>query len=275
VITADDFGLAEEVNEAVEFAHRKGVLSAASLMVTGPAAAHALALARRMPNLRLGLHLVLVEGDPALPHGEIAALTGRDGKLRSDMTAGSFRLALDPGARRQLHKEMAAQFAAFRQTGKPLDHVSAHKHYHLHPLIARELFVLGPQFGMRSVRVPVEPVGVLSRAEEPRSAPLADFAGSWARLLKRRARRAGYRTADAVFGLRWSGRMNARRLRALVENAPDGLVEIYMHPATADDFPGHAPGYRYTDELAALVEPSVIDAVKSTGRRPAGYADVA
>jgi predicted glycoside hydrolase/deacetylase ChbG (UPF0249 family) len=34
--TADDFGLTQSVNEAVERAHRAGKLHAASLMVAGP-----------------------------------------------------------------------------------------------------------------------------------------------------------------------------------------------------------------------------------------------
>ena len=49
IITADDFGMSREVNEAVEEAHRKGVLTAASLVVTGDAAADAVERARRMP----------------------------------------------------------------------------------------------------------------------------------------------------------------------------------------------------------------------------------
>ena len=35
IVTADDFGVAEAVNEAVEQAHRHGILTAASLMVAG------------------------------------------------------------------------------------------------------------------------------------------------------------------------------------------------------------------------------------------------
>lgn len=62
VITADDFGLAAEVNDAIELAHKQGVLSAASLIVAGPASVHAVALAWRMPGLRVGLYIVLVDG---------------------------------------------------------------------------------------------------------------------------------------------------------------------------------------------------------------------
>ena len=57
IFTADDFGLSDGVNEAVERAHTDGVLTHASLMVAGPAAADAVARARRLPGLRVGLHL--------------------------------------------------------------------------------------------------------------------------------------------------------------------------------------------------------------------------
>ena len=43
IVTADDYGLHEAVNEAVERGYREGVLRAASLMVAAPAAADAAA----------------------------------------------------------------------------------------------------------------------------------------------------------------------------------------------------------------------------------------
>ena len=63
--------------------------------------------------------------------------------------------------------------------------------------------------------------------------------------------------------------MNREHMLAAIEKAPDGLVEVYAHPATADRFPGSARGYRYRDELAALVDPEVIAAVKRSRRRTA------
>src|SRR6185437_10224955 len=66
VITADDFGLSHEVNEAIVRAHKDGILTAASLMVSGAGAQEAVAIARKMPSLRVGLHLVLIEGRPTL-----------------------------------------------------------------------------------------------------------------------------------------------------------------------------------------------------------------
>jgi hypothetical protein len=79
---------------------------------------------------------------------------------------------------------------------------------------------------------------------------------------------------DAVFGLAWSGAMTAARVAALLDNLPDGTSEIYTHPATSDAFAGHAPGYRYTDELAALTSGEAIAAAKRSGAMRGGFVDV-
>jgi hopanoid biosynthesis associated protein HpnK len=274
VLTADDFGLAEEVNEAVELAHRKGVLSAASLMVAGPAARHAVRLARRMPRLRIGLHLVLVDGTPALPPAELAELVDAQGALRDDLIGVALRLVLRPRARQQIAREMAAQFAAFRETGLILDHVNAHRHFHVHPVIAALLFSLGRENRMKAIRAPLEPVEPLTHVEPTSLNWSQRLMDPWAKRLRERAHRAGLRTADATFGIRWSGQMTARRLSGLIRHLPGGLVEIYFHPATTDAFAGSAPGYRYTDELAALVDPEVTENVKRSPFSLGGYLDV-
>ena len=84
LLTADDFGLSEGVNEAVERAYRDGVLGAASLMVAGPAAADAVRRARALPGLRVGLHLVVIEGAAVLPRMRITDLVGERGWFPSD-----------------------------------------------------------------------------------------------------------------------------------------------------------------------------------------------
>jgi hopanoid biosynthesis associated protein HpnK len=261
------------VNEAVALAHRQGVLSAASLMVAGPAAAQAIAIAKRLPGLRVGLHLVLVDGPASLAPEQIPGLAGADGALRGDMIPLAFALALRPAARRQLRAEIEAQFAAFARTGLALDHVNGHKHFHLHPLIARAFLPIGLDYGMAALRVPSEPYSVLAQAE-PGSRPALSMLAPWVRRLAARARAAGLTVPDQVFGLRWSGRMTKARLLSLLRRLPPGLTEIYMHPASRDAFTGAAPGYGYSDELAALLDPEVRQAAAQSGRRLGGYADM-
>lgn len=272
VLTADDFGIAPEVNEAVELACRRGPLRAASLMVAGPAAGAAIALARRLPGLRVGLHLALLEDLPLLPAAEIPALVDRHGRLRRDMVRLALELVLRPAVRRQLRREIAAQFQAFRRTGLQLDHVNAHRHYHLNPVVAAAVLEIGAEHGMRALRVPLEPPAVLAAAE-PGFRPAAAPEGVWAAWLRRRARRAGLAVPDAVFGLRWSGALTAGRLAGLLRHLPPGLCEIYLHPATADGFPGQGPGYRGTAELQALLDPRLQAALARAGRPVGGYAD--
>jgi hopanoid biosynthesis associated protein HpnK len=254
VITADDFGASISVNNAVERAHRHGILTAASLMVTGEATEDAVARARSMPGLGVGLHIVLVEGRPALPPRDVPDLVDGMGHFRTDMVRAAFAMAFLPDVRRQLFAEVEAQFALFAATGLPLDHVNAHKHFHLHPVIASAILAAGHRHGMKAVRAPVEPNWLL-RLIEPSNPPRRDLAEPWARLMRWRLRRVGLSVPDQVFGLAWSGAMNTPRLRAIIEHLPQGLSEIYLHPATRDDWLGHAPGYAYAEELAALTDP--------------------
>jgi chitin disaccharide deacetylase len=273
IVTADDFGAAREVNEAVEHAHRNGVLTAASLMVAAHAAADAVARARTMTTLRVGLHIVLVEGRPVLPAASIPDLVDASGYFRTDMVRAGVGMFLRPVVRRQLAQEIAAQFEAFRATGLALDHVNTHKHFHLHPTIASTILKIGAGYGMRAMRVPQEPRAVLAKAEPGARIGRADVTSPFTRLLRRRLRASGLCVPDAVFGLAWSGRMNAVRLCGLIAHLPEGLSEIYLHPASRGGFEGAAPGYRYEEELLALTDNGVIAQTRDARLRLGGFAD--
>ena len=242
-------------------------------MVAAPAAVDAVARARRLPGLRVGLHLVLVEGRPALPPGRIPDLVDSTGAFRTDMARLGLDIALWPSVRAQLADEITAQFEAFRATGLPLDHVNAHKHFHLHPMIGALTIRIGRAYGAPAIRVPGEPSGIIA-AIEPGAGGLSGRAlAQWARILRLQAGWAGLAAPDAVFGLAWSGAMTPPRVAGILARLPPGFVEIYTHPATTNDFTGHAPGYRYAEELVALTDRGCIEAARRCGRRLAGYSD--
>jgi hopanoid biosynthesis associated protein HpnK len=262
IVTADDFGAALAVNEAVEQAHVGGILTAASLMVSGAAAGDAIDRARRLPGLGVGLHIVLADGSPTLPPERVPALVGADGRFHASMLRTALAIAASSAARAQLAAEIEAQFAAFAATGLPLDHVNAHKHFHLHPMIASAILKIGPRFGMKALRAPIEPGTALAMRW-------------WAGLLGERARAKGLTVNDRVVGLAWSGAFDSARMRAAVGDLGEGLTEIYCHPATADSWPGQAPGYRYRDELAALTDPAVARTLAERGVRCGTFAQFA
>lgn len=230
------------MNEAVERAHVDGVLTHASLMVAGPAAADAVARAKRLPALGVGLHLVVVEGP---------AVLGREW-FPSDQLRLGLSYAFDAAARRQLDAEVAAQFQAFAATDLPLSHADAHKHMHLHPTVGAMLLRHGRAHGLNRVRVPYEPASI-------RTGPAGYAMRTWTRVLRGQCARAGVATPDAVFGLAWSGHMTEERVRQILRARPAGDVELYFHPATNRDalLTRLMPDYEHEAELAALLSPAV------------------
>jgi hopanoid biosynthesis associated protein HpnK len=244
-------------------------------MVGGKAAADAAARAHRLPELRVGLHLNLTDGRPVLPEVEIPQLVRGKGEFDRNLARAGVRFFVFPGVRRQLASEIRAQFAAFRATGLPLDHVNAHHHMHLHPCVARLIIDIGHDYGMKAVRVPSEPVAVLRRAfpDERYRTPPYRF---WVDALRRRLYRAGLRANDHLFGLAWSGGMVEARILRLIRHLPDGVSEIYFHPA-AEGVPSLVPalrGYRRGEELATLLSPLLRDRIGESGIRLVSYSDL-
>src|SRR5262249_25468180 len=117
IITGDDFGMSLEVNEAIEEAHRRGVLASASLVVAGDAAADAIARARRMPALGVGLHVALLHAPAALGKEQIADLMDENGRgFGCQVWKIGSKIALFPHVRRQALAEVRAQFELFRKS---------------------------------------------------------------------------------------------------------------------------------------------------------------
>ena len=200
-------------------------------------------------------------------------LVNRAGRFRADMALAGAAMFFLPHVRGQMRAEVRAQFEAFRATGLKLDHVNAHKHFHLHPSILSAILELAKEFEVPAVRAPLEPRAVLAQVEATRP-PLSALAyAPLARLQRARLRRVGVAAPDQVFGLAWSGAMTQSRLAGLVSHLPDGITEIYTHPATASHFAGAAPGYRYVDELAALTAPDLRRQIAASGVASGGFSD--
>jgi hopanoid biosynthesis associated protein HpnK len=264
IITADDFGLHASVNEAIERAHTEGVLAAASLMVAAPCAADAIARARRLPGLRVGLHLVLADGNARLPAASIPDLVDGAGRFSGNMVSAGMRFFFLPRVRRQLAAEIRAQFEAFAASGLALDHVNTHKHFHLHPTVLNLVLSIGREFGLRAMRLPreIRPQMVLR---------------PWLALVRRRLRQAGIRHNDYVVGIRESGQFDERALLGALGALPKGVGEFYLHPAlqSGSRISASMQGYRHEDELAALLSPRVRRAIDELQLVPGGFSDLA
>jgi hopanoid biosynthesis associated protein HpnK len=265
ILTADDFGAAPEVNEAVERAHRNGVLRAASLMVGAPASVDAIERARTMPRLAVGLHVVLVHGRPVLPASKIPDLVDERGDFQTDLVKAGVRFFFRPGIRAQLSAEIRAQFERFAQTGLALDHADAQSHMHVHPTIFGLIVRIGREYGLRAVRIPREPGG-RTRSIAP-----------WLALMRAKAARAGLICNDYAFGVTEAGGLTEERVLQILRELPDGVTEIFFHPAVGA-FAGADAGtesFHWSGELAALQSPAVRSAIERGAIESVTYGELA
>jgi hopanoid biosynthesis associated protein HpnK len=279
VVTADDFGAGAGVNAAVARAHRDGILTGASLMVRGAAAADAVRLAREAPRLGVGLHLVLAQGTPAAPPAEIPRLLGTDGRFPDRPVLAGFRHAwawCHSRGRAELAREIEAQLAAFAETGLPLGHVDGHLNMHLHPMVLSALLALAPRWGIRAMRLTRDDLGfalrhdprhgLRKRAESLVFRALGAYAAP-------RLRAAGILAPARVFGLHATGHVDEAYVLALVPRLGEGVSELYCHPS--DGAAADQEGYDHAGELAALTSPRVRAALADVGVTLATYAGLA
>jgi hopanoid biosynthesis associated protein HpnK len=267
IVNADDFGRSKSINAAVIRAHSEGILTSASLMVTGEAFAEAVELARGHPGLGIGLHLVLVCGSSMLAPMDIPGLVDDQRAFSNHPLATGFRYFFRVGLRRQLCREMRAQFDKFRQTGLPLDHVNGHLHMHMHPTVFGLLKHRMHTWEIRRFRLVRDPFWLNTQLAPGRWIYRTSHAiVHWllAALIEPQLRRRGIASTRAVFGLLQDGRVDEQYICRLLPRLPAGVSELYSHPSL-DEF---------KHELDALISPKVMESVRQHGVKLIRYQDL-
>lgn len=267
IVNADDFGTSSAVNHAVLHAFREGILTTASIMVTGGAFAEAVQIAHANPGLGVGLHLTLVEGESVLPLSQAYDLLDHRRRFPSNPAYAGWRYFFDPRLARQLRHEITAQLDKFHATGLKLDHVNGHMHMHMHPVVMGILLELAPTHGIAAIRL----------TREPWERDLISRGGRWfyrlthslvfealSRRLAPALVRQGIRHTDGVFGLLQTSRIDADYLGRLLQEIPPGSWELYSHPSLAGK----------PDELQGLVSGTTRHWVERREMRLIRYQDL-
>lgn len=277
IINADDFGMSEEVNEAVIRAYKEGVLTTTSLMVTGAAFEQAVGLARENPGLGVGIHLVTVVGRSVLPKPEIPSLVDQDRNFSNNPTAAGLKYFFSPRARRELRKELAAQFDKFHATGLSLSHIDGHLHLHVHPVIFNAALELGEKYGCRRMRVPKEELRLATRFDPANKAQKrihAALFGGLALWMKRKLNARAFTFPERVYGNLQSGRMNEAYFLYALDNLTARTNEIYFHPAVYRDNRLTGEQRQCALEFDALVSASVRKRISELGIKLTNYIEI-
>jgi len=233
IINGDDFGLSEQVNQAIIEAHKQGILTSTSLMVTGEAWEDAVTLAKTYPNLGIGLHLVLVCGQSLLSPSVIPHLVNSQGFFSDNPLQAGLWYQFNLKTREELRKEIRAQLDKFLATGLTLTHVDGHLHLHLHPVILSILVELAQEYPIKFIRLPKEEINFsLTRGDGNLFTQLLMY-GVFS-LLRRYGEtvldrhKIGY--TDRVYGLLATGGITEEYLLEIIPKIQANFVEIYTHP---------------------------------------------
>ena len=239
IVNADDFGYTSGVNRAIVEAHTRGAVTSSTLMANGAAFAEAAQMARTMPQLSIGCHVVLIDGEPALDAGKIPSLTQtrrfRDG-LKT-FAARALAGRIDAG---EVSAEAGAQIRQLQAAGISVSHVDTHKHTHLFPQILRPVLRAAKECGVRAVRNPFGPRLPL------RSSQLLTRPNLWTRFAEMRILRGfagefraavdreGFVTTDGTLGIEVTGALDETLFRAIAKSIPTGTWEFVCHPGYND-----------------------------------------
>jgi chitin disaccharide deacetylase len=272
VVNADDFGLSPGTTLGILHAHRHGVVTSTSVIVTQPdwpRTAHALGLTA---SLDVGLHVDLLTGTPMISRGTLVNPdTGRFYTLGALIRrAVTGRIATEDVAR-ECHAQLRRLQLALADTHTTVTHIDSHRHTHVLPVIATGLRRAARMARVPAVRYPVE---WLPRRFTYRGRARALTLHGLAAL--QRARPTD--RARAFIGASWQGASDfAARLEALPQQLESSVSELMCHPGYVDDallavdsFTTHREC-----ELAALCADGLRERWAATGIRLVGFGEVA
>ena len=257
IVNADDLGLTPGVNRGILRAFQNGIVTSASLLLTGSAFEEAVALARQNQQLDVGLHLTLVEERAVLGREFLPTLVDETGRF--PRTSGEFfrRAFLGRINWDEVKREIAAQIARFQKTGLRLSHIDSHQHLHMFP--------------------PVFPI-VRRLASGMDNVLIRNSAGPWRKWpgvrMGRWIQKLGLNLAclsarglyaapllqmpDGMYGFEVSGCLTRSVLEQILRKIPDGLYELICHPGESDaETQTRYRHWRYhwAEELDALTAP--------------------
>ena len=263
IVNADDFGFTCDVNAGIVEAYQHGILRATTLMATGDAFEDAVRLARENPDLDIGCHLVLVQGESlAFPGRQLPA------SLAELLRAVVFR-------RIAIYEELAAQIQRVVKAGLHPTHLDTHKHTHLLPPVLDAVARLSEENKIPWVRRPFDfplsgsagPTPWLKRAV---SRSLGILRPRFHSVLSRH----GCRWTDHFAGFQITGRFRERELAGLMRLLPPGVTEFMCHPGRCGP-ELRAARTRLKEsreaELEALVSPEVRAAIEAEGVEITSY----
>jgi predicted glycoside hydrolase/deacetylase ChbG (UPF0249 family) len=225
----------------------------------------AIVRALRIPSIGIGCHIVLVDGEPTLPAGELPTLADRTtGRFHATLGAFLRRALLGRIRPSEIEAEAGAQIAQLKKRGLRLTHIDTHKHTHMFPLVLRPVLRAARAAGISAVRNPFEPAWSRRATRDAPSVRRAEvsFLRSFQPAFRRIVAEEGFVTTDGAVGVLATGTLDATTVASLLRTMPKGTWELVTHPGYNDaDLAAAGTRLRASRET----ERAAFEAVKQAG----------
>lgn len=142
IINADDFGYSSGINYGIIDAHQQGVLTSTTMMANMPGFDHGVLLAKKNPNLGVGVHLTLTCGRPLLDN--VHSLVDETGMFHK---IGYYEKPFTINEE-DLYREWKAQINKLIKNGIYPTHLDSHHHVNTIPGISETFITLAKEFGL-------------------------------------------------------------------------------------------------------------------------------
>lgn len=156
VVSADDYGISEVVNNAIVSCFKNGSISMTSAVmnVANPSYLFELAKQNNFEN-RVGLHINLCEGIPLTNNIKLIRHFCDEGGTFNNRFLKSKvkKFFLSKFEKKAIEKEVIAQIESFIKAGFTFMNIDSHRHYHNYPSLFRIIYKIAKKYDFKSMRL--------------------------------------------------------------------------------------------------------------------------
>ena len=129
IINADDLGMSEEQNQEIQRCIDLGVVTSCTLMANGPCFEEGVRIAKRNPQVSIGVHLNIIEFAP-LTNTDVFKMHGMLDADGHFIEGAAFMVPVDEELKQAIFEEWDAQISKVEASGIKLSHCDSHEHSH-------------------------------------------------------------------------------------------------------------------------------------------------
>jgi hypothetical protein len=276
IITADDYGMCESVNRAIEDCLAAGAMRATCVMTNMPLWREAAALRQRFPEASIGLHWTLTQGEPVLPADKVPSLVNRQGQFFSfwELRQRLIKRTVNIG---EVRAELLAQYVRFFEVAGAPDFWNTHENIHISPGLFDVCVAAGQELRIplmrcqRRITVPMSETPERYHLRHPLYWLKGQVIAQWSARAERRGMRMpdgaihtpGYRSGETSVETAM-GRVRWKSIRR--------AAELIIHPATRvePELFGNLTDSRVRD-YQIFRDPGLKDRLRGAGIEPVGF----